>query len=308
MTSVRMEIIMQDFRMNTFLAVCQYMNYTHAADALHITQPAVSQHIRYLEKEYGVQLFIQEGKKIRLSEAGELLLDAAQTFRHNEINLKSKMLRTKTGVEHYSFGATRTVSEYMLTKQIEHFLIKHPDCRLSMLVNNTSALLKLLDDSVIDFAIVEGDFPRNEYSYLPFSNERFVAFATPDIAAKYKNKSVNELFHERLIIREQGSGSRNIFEGWLKNMGYDISHFSNVTEIGNIGAINSLVKDGFGMAFGYYAAVDEHVKEGELSVIDIEGMDISHDIMFIYRKKSIYEKMYVKIYEEMRDNPHITTA
>ena len=56
------------------------------------------------------------------------------------------------------------------------------------------------------------------------------------------------------------------------------------------------------------AAVDEHVKEGELSVIDIEGMDISHDIMFIYRKKSIYEKMYVKIYEEMRDNPHITTA
>ena len=143
---------------------------------------------------------------------------------------------------------------------------------------------------------------------LPFSNERFVAVATPDIAAKYKNKSVNELFHERLIIREQGSGSRNIFEGWLKNMGYDISHFSNVTEIGNIGAINSLVKDGFGIAFGYYAAVDEHVKEGELSVIDIEGMDISHDIMFIYRKKSIYEKMYVKIYEEMRDNPHITTA
>lgn len=91
-------------------------------------------------------------------------------------------------------------------------------------------------------------------------------------------------------------------------MGYDISHFSNVTEIGNIGAINSLVKDGFGITFGYYAAVDEHVKEGELSVIDIEGMDISHDIMFIYRKKSIYEKMYVKIYEEMRDNPHITTA
>ena len=87
---------MQDFRMNTFLAVCQYMNYTHAADVLHITQPAVSQHIRYLEKEYGVQLFIQEGKKIRLSEAGELLLDAAQTFRHNEINLKSKMMRTKT--------------------------------------------------------------------------------------------------------------------------------------------------------------------------------------------------------------------
>ena len=60
--------------MNTFLAVCQYMNYTHAADALHITQPAVSQHIRYLEKEYGVQLFIQEGKKIRLSEANGIKL------------------------------------------------------------------------------------------------------------------------------------------------------------------------------------------------------------------------------------------
>lgn len=58
MTSVRMEIIMQDFRMNTFLAVCQYMNYTHAADALHITQPAVSQHIRCLNYKHRILLYV----------------------------------------------------------------------------------------------------------------------------------------------------------------------------------------------------------------------------------------------------------
>ena len=65
---------MLDFRVYTFLAVCEYMNYTRAAEALHITQPAVSQHIRYLENMYQVKLFLAEGKKIHLSPAGERLL------------------------------------------------------------------------------------------------------------------------------------------------------------------------------------------------------------------------------------------
>ena len=79
---------MLDFRVYTFLAVCEYMNYTRAAEALHITQPAVSQHIRYLENMYQVKLFLAEGKKIHLSPAGERLLHAATTLKNDEVFLR----------------------------------------------------------------------------------------------------------------------------------------------------------------------------------------------------------------------------
>ena len=89
---------MLDFRVYTFLAVCEYMNYTRAAEALHITQPAVSQHIRYLENMYQVKLFLAEGKKIHLSPAGERLLHAATTE-----------------------SATKAVSEYPIRRAISVF-------------------------------------------------------------------------------------------------------------------------------------------------------------------------------------------
>ena len=82
---------MLDFRMETFLSVCRYMNFTHAAEALHLTQPAVSQHIRYLEQKYESPLFYREKKKLSLTPAGELLLSALETMQNDENTLKKRM-------------------------------------------------------------------------------------------------------------------------------------------------------------------------------------------------------------------------
>ena len=75
---------MLDFRMETFLTVCNDMNFTHAAEHLNLTQPAVSQHIKHLEKTYGTELFIRDKKKLRLTPAGEILRSALETMRNDE--------------------------------------------------------------------------------------------------------------------------------------------------------------------------------------------------------------------------------
>ncbi|MRZ30605.1 LysR family transcriptional regulator [Paeniclostridium sordellii] len=84
---------MQDFRMNTFLSVCRTLNYTRSAAELNITQPAVSQHIAYLEKAYGAKLLSYHGKKLTLTPAGELLRDAAATMAHDEATLRDAIGR-----------------------------------------------------------------------------------------------------------------------------------------------------------------------------------------------------------------------
>ena len=95
---------MQDFRMETFLAVCEYMNFTKAAQKLGLTQPAVSQHIHYLENEYQVQLFSLNGRRVQLTEAGKMLKSAALSIKHDEIHLKNKMKRTGEKKKEYLLG------------------------------------------------------------------------------------------------------------------------------------------------------------------------------------------------------------
>ena len=85
---------MLDFRMETFLAVCRYMNFTRAAEKLNITQPAVSQHIRFLEKHYNTKLFRYEGKKLELTEAGEILKNASLTMMHDETAMQDEMKKS----------------------------------------------------------------------------------------------------------------------------------------------------------------------------------------------------------------------
>lgn len=95
---------MLDFRIHTFLAVCKTMNFTKAAQELNITQPAVSQHMKFLEDEYGTKLFAYNGKSMYLTEAGMFLQSAATTMVHDEIYLYEKMEELKGKTKKLAFG------------------------------------------------------------------------------------------------------------------------------------------------------------------------------------------------------------
>ena len=146
---------MLDFRVYTFLAVCEYMNYTRAAEALHITQPAVSQHIRYLENMYQVKLFLAEGKKIHLSPAGERLLHAATTLKNDEVFLRKQMFEGAGKGLSLRFGTTRTIGESVISTPLARYIHSHPKDRISVVINNTDELLHKLVSGEIQFALVE---------------------------------------------------------------------------------------------------------------------------------------------------------
>lgn len=103
---------MLDFRMETFLKVCEYMNFTHAGEALNLTQPAVSQHIKYLEKKYDSPLFVRDKKRLLLTPAGEILRSALETMRNDENTLKKRMKESLAGKHILTFGVTMTIGEY----------------------------------------------------------------------------------------------------------------------------------------------------------------------------------------------------
>ena len=275
------------------------MNYTKAAKELNLTQPAVSQHIHFLEQTYGVELFAHNGKRMEITRAGEILKSSALTMKHDEFHMQEKMRHAAGGVQNYAFGATLSVAEFMITDDLERFILNHPESHIRMEVANTKELLMKLDAGELDFAIVEGEFPKDEYEYLLYSQEEYVAAGNKKVAERFRGVSIKDLFTERIILREPGSGTREILENELKRRGLQVSDFANLTEIGNIGVIQKMLQAGLGITFFYQATIKG--KE-ELQVIQLNDFKLRHDIMFIYRKNSIFEKDYRQIYEEFREN------
>ena len=304
---------MLDFRMETFLTVCQCMNFTRASEKLNITQPAVSQHIHFLEKHYNTKLFRYEGKKLRLTGAGEILRNASLTMMHDEISMQNQMKKTDEE-EEIRFGATRTVGDVLMGKILERYLREHPEAKICMIVDNTQELLRKLDEGAIDFALVEGFFQKNEYDHQKYSDENYIAVCAPDYSWEKKNEaasagfsetvftgqtvSVENLFHERLLVREEGSGTREVLERCLDAQNLSIHDFDKVMEVGSLQTIKELTKAGCGITFLYETAVRDELREGTLKRIPLKSFEISHEFNFIWRRGSIYADRYKEIFAD----------
>ena len=308
---------MLDFRMETFLTVCQCMNFTRASEKLNITQPAVSQHIHFLEKHYNTKLFRYEGKKLKLTGAGEILRNASLTMMHDEISMQNQMQKTDEETE-LRFGATRTVGDVLMGRILERYLREYPDAKICMIVDNTQELLRKLDEGAIDFALVEGFFQKNEYDHQKYSDENYIAVCAPDYnwagerevlsdglhetvfpgqAASFERKrGIEELFHERLLVREEGSGTREVLERCLDAQNFSICDFDKVMEVGSLQTIRELTKAGCGITFLYETAVRDELREGSLKRIPLKGFEISHEFSFIWRRGSIYADRYKEIF------------
>ncbi|BCZ44419.1 LysR family transcriptional regulator [Clostridium gelidum] len=289
---------MLDFRIKTFLTVCEYMNFTKAAEILCITQPGVSQHIKYLEKTYDTKFFEYEGKKIKLTKSGKMFYRAASTMKHDEEFLKEKIKQEKLRITHLKFGATLTIGEFILPPKVHNYLNKNDNININMIVGNTEELLYKLQHGEIDFALVEGYFVKSDYDYVVYSKENYICVAGKNYKFKKEPHVLEDLLKETLIVREKGSGTRDIFEKNLERQNLNLNDFNKVVEIGNINAIKHLVENNNGITSLYEIAVKDELERGTLKKIEIDDLQKNHDFYFIWRKNSAFENLYRELVDE----------
>jgi len=292
---------MLNFRIDTFIAVCKYMNFTKAAEKLNITQPAVSQHIRHLEEDYNIKIFKYDGKKIKLTKEGEALLNAVTTIKHDDLFLREQLKELKKEQRNLIFGATLTIGEFVIPSHLATYLQKYPDTSVQMIVANTYRLLGKLNSCEIDFAIIEGYFTKSEYDYLQYSREKYIPVCGPEYRFNGESKTVEDLLNERLIVREPGSGTREILERVLGEKNLSIQDFKNLVEISNLNAIKSLVQANCGITFLYEAAAQKEIKDGKLKEIPLEEYNVTHDFTFVWRKGSIFAERYKELFEILKN-------
>lgn len=292
---------MLDFRAETFLTVCKYMNFTHAADALNLTQPAVSQHIKYLENRYHAPLFLRENKKLSLTPAGEILRSALETMRNDETTIEERMKESLKSKKVLTFGVTMTIGEYAIVPALSNLVRLRPDTDFHIRYGNTQTLLSDLHEGTIDFAIVEGYFQKEMYETRVYRTEEYIAVASREHHFSKPIHTLSDLTCERLLVREPGSGTRAILAKTLALKNMSIRDFAHIIEVENIHTIVSLLLHDCGISFLYKAAVENEIHAGRLCQIPLSDFMVKHDFTFLWNKNSIFSKEYEEIFQELKN-------
>ena len=266
---------MLDFRVDTFIELCRTRNYTKTAENLHMTQPAVSQHIKYLEEFYGCKLFNYNKKVLTITEQGEALYKYLLTMSSDANKIREEIKNIDISKKNLHFGATFTIGEFIIPKIISEISSKYPEINISFIIRDTSELLEELKKGNVGICAANN----------PIATE----------ITKF-----DDIVKERIILRENGSGTRDIFEKILYDNNLSLNDFNKKYEIENINIIKELVKENKGISFIYERAVEKEILMRKLAVINLENFYEEREFNFVFLKNSIHEEEYKKWYEFMK--------
>jgi len=264
-----------------FVAVCDVMNMTTAADKLFISQSAISQTISELERHYGVRLFERLSRKLYLTDAGEKLYGYAQHIlgMNTDLELAMKTLGEAGSVR---LGASVTIATYVLPSLITTFKRSSPALTFTVSGDNTEEIEKKLLADKVDLGLVEGELTAPSLVSTFFSDDDLTLICgTAHRFAALSAVEPRELAGEAFIVREPGSGTRRTFEDVMATHQLP---WSALWECNSTDTIKEAVRAGLGIAVLPKIAVQRELRSKTLHALPIKGMDFHRTFKIAYHK------------------------
>lgn len=275
--------------LQVFLSVSRHLNFTRAGEELHLSQPSVSVRIAALQRELGSKLFEQIGKRIVLTEAGQVLIPyatkvvAALDDAHHAIAELQGLQRGSL-----SIGASTTPGMYVLPRVIAEFKRLHPQIEVRLRIRDTHQIEDAVAANEFDFGFVGGHLSGSEVEVLPWRTDRIVLIVAPKHRLAHRRSiKPQELESESFLLRETGSATRAAIAGHLDKNGVQLSASA---EMENPESIKRAVQSGLGIAFISSFAVETELKNRSLIAVRVSGLDIKRELKIVYRKEKHLSK------------------
>ncbi len=268
-----------------FRAVAERLSFTHAAEFLHISQPAVTSHVKVLEQQLGVRLFERTPGGVRLTAAGERLRRYAlevEELAQQAVRDIGQFNGEERG--RLSLGASTTIAQYLLPRLLAEFVQLHPAIELSVVSANTAQIAARVIARQSDLGLIEGPPGACELKIEKFVDDDIVvivpeghAFLNPQNGTP----QVAQLAAEPLLFREPGSGTRRVVEDALRKRGLAQRSLWVVMELDSTEAIKSGVAAGLGIGFVSRWALRDGDSPG-VRAVPVAGLRIKRSFQFVY--------------------------
>jgi DNA-binding transcriptional LysR family regulator len=283
---------MADRRLQVFHAVAKHLSFTKAAEALFMTQPAVTFQIRQLEEHFNTRLFDRAHGRIALTPAGQLALDYAERILGLSSELDTRLKEMSGQVAGpLLIGASTTIAEFLLPQVLGEFKARYPAVVPRLFVANSEAVQGRIAERSLDLGFIEGD------SHLPSlvtdvccDDELRVVCAPAHPLAKLKSIVPKALMEHAYVSREPGSGTREVIDHYLQKAGVQPDSLQVVMELGSPEALKGLVATGLGFTIMSRAIAALEVKLGRLVQIPLSPPLIRH-LSVVYPKERFHSRL-----------------
>ena len=275
-----------DRRLQVFATVARLLSFTKAAEALHMTQPAVTFQIRQLEEYFNTRLFDRTHNRITLTEAGVLVKFHADRImaRYNEMDNE---VRTLTGEVQGPLlvGASTTIGEYFIPRIVGAYQSSFPDVQVRLHIANTNGIIHLLENNEIDIGIVEGPITNKSLVTSVIWDDELVMICPVDHPlAKAKAVAIGDLLAHPFISREEGSGTREVMENYIAARGEEAANLNIIMEFGSPESIKSAVSAGLGIAILSIATMEKELTLKSLCAVPLNP-PIRRPFSMVYQRQ-----------------------
>lgn len=293
---------MVDVKLSTLLKVHETGSYTRAAEKLSLTQPAVSKHVRQLEREFGVRIFERTGPKLRLTPEGKLIVRYAERVTALSENLRRSLADRERAVDRLRVGVTHTSESSIVAQVLAQYTEENAHTRITLRTDALASLYEMLKTYQIDIAIVEGGVSDPAIRTIRLDTEDLaVAVSNEHPLAQRASVTIDELRRERLILRLPGSGTRALLDANLESRGLSPDDFNVILETDNIATIKDLVRRNYGASVLARSACMDELRKGKIRLLPIEDLKMERQINLLYHHTFHHDEVLrdlVRLYEE----------
>lgn len=283
---------MADRRLQVFHAVAKHLSFTKAAEALFMTQPAVTFQIRQLEEHFNTRLFDRAQGRISLTPAGAVVLEYSTRILALSAELDTRM-KDMSGqlAGALLVGASTTIADFLLPQVLGEFKSRHPGIVPRLIVANSEIVQDRVAERTLDLGFIEGD------SHLPTlqtdiccEDELQVVCAPSHPLARVNPAVPKSLTEHAYVGRESGSGTREVIDRYLNDSGVAPELLSVFMELGSPEALKELVATGLGFAIMSRASVAKEIRLGELVQVPLAPR-LVRNLSVVYPKERIQSRL-----------------
>lgn len=263
---------MTDRRLKVFHTVARLLSFTKAADALHMTQPAVTFQIRQLEEHLNTRLFDRTHNRVALTDVGEVVYNYAEKIFGLYLQMENtvkEMTGEISGI--LTLGASTTVAEYMLPSLIGSFKQHYPNVNIRLRVSNSEGIISMLENNNIDLAVIESSVSNKNLIVEECRSDELVVIVYPSHPlAEKKTLTAQEIYQYAFVCREEGSGTREVVKQYFADQGIDLNMLNVCLELGSPEAVKGAVEAGMGISILSLSTVNKELQLGSLVVIPLD--------------------------------------